>query len=283
MKKILFCVLVFFIVLSSNARGDLTGRWSCNDGGTYYLRQTDQMVYWYGEAARSQPAWSNVFIGRLRQGRIEGSWTDVPKGRTAGGGQLDLVIDDSGNRLRAVTKTGGFSGSRWVRLAAPRSSDRPLKPLWPSTGEDCVKFDPASVDVSRVAGRWKIVDLEHWLFDFGSDQTAAKTALAVIRYYRLNRSCFIGRRDRSFSYMLAQGGSPSGAMTGEDCLAFDPHRLTVANIGGSWKIGSSRQWLFDCGKSETRARQVLAVIKQHGFTHSCVVGRPNPDFTYLRR
>jgi hypothetical protein len=57
----------------------------------------------------------------------------------------------------------------------------------------------------------------------------------------------------------------------------------VANIGGSWKIGSSRQWLFDFGKSETRAQQALAVIKQHGFTHSCVVGRPNPEFTYLRR
>ena len=46
---------------------------------------------------------------------------------------------------------------------------------------------------------------------------------------------------------------------------------------------SGGQWLFDFGKNETEARKALAVIKRHGFTRSCFVGRPNPDFTYLRR
>ena len=283
MKKIVLASLVLLIALVSYAQGDLTGRWSCNDGGTYYLRQTGSMLQWYGESAHNQPVWSNVFNGRIRQGRIKGNWTDVPKGRTAGSGELELAIDKDGTRLRAVNKSGGFGGSRWVRLATGTTDRRPLPPMKPSNKEDCVRFNPATVSVSQVGGRWKIADRDHWLFDFGSNQAAANQALNIIRHYRLDRSCFIGRPEPSFSYLLAKGGSPSGKMIGEDCVAFDPQRVTTSKINGRWKIVAGKQWLFDFGSNENEARKALAVIKRHGFTRSCFVGRPKPDFTYLRR
>ena len=283
MKSIFSSGVLLFSVLVSAAWGDLSGRWSGNDGGTYYLRQTGSHVHWYGEAADAQPAWSNVFSGRIHGTRIKGNWTDVPKGRTRGAGDLELVLENDGNELRVVSKTGGFTASRWTRIKTDASVTQPLKQLKPPGDGDCVRFDPAALGVRQVKGRWKIVGGDHWLFDFGPDQTAARQSLNVIIHYRMDRVCFVGQPNPLFSYMLAKGGSPSGGMAGEDCVAFDPKRATVSNIQGSWKIVSGRQWLFDFGRGQTEARQALAVIRRFGFSQTCFVGRPDADFTYLRR
>lgn len=283
MKNIFSTGVLLFCVLVSAAWGDLSGRWSGNDGGTYYLRQTGSHVHWYGEAADAQPAWSNVFSGRIHGTRIKGNWTDVPKGRTRGAGDLELVLEKDGNELRVVSKTGGFAASRWTRIKTDASVTQPLKQLKPSGKGDCVRFDPAALGVRQVKGRWKIVGGDHWLFDFGPNQAAARQSLNVISHYRMDRACFVGRPNPLFSYMLAKGGSPSGGMAGEDCVAFDPKRATVSNIQGSWKIVSGRRWLFDFGQGQTEARQALAIIRRYGFGQTCFVGRPDADFTYLRR
>lgn len=285
MRAIVFSGLILFAMLDAHAWGDLTGRWSCNDGGTYYLRQTGEQVHWYGEAANVRPAWSNIFSGRVHEGHIKGRWTDVPKGRTAASGDLELVIEKNGHTLRAIHKTEGFKGSRWTRRMADTADSRPLAPINPSGNKDCVGFNPATVSVHQVSGRWKIIDGNRWLFDFGTDPATARNALKVIRHYRMNRFCFIAWPDPSFSYMLAKGGIPSGAMAGEDCVTFAPDALKVTKIKGRWKIVSGRRWLFDFNRSETDARKAIAVIRRYGFTQSCSVGRPDADvaFTYLRR
>jgi hypothetical protein len=224
----------------------------------------------YFPAARKAPASraSGPMFPRVGQG-VQGTWNWCSK-RT-------------GNELRVVNKTGGFAGSRWTRIVADASVTRSLKPLKPSGDGDCMRFDPATLNVRQVKGRWKIVEGGHWLFDFGSNPSAARQSLKVIRHYRMDRACVIGRPDPLFTYMLAKGGSPSGDMAGEDCVAFDPKRITVSKTQGSWKIVSGRRWLFDFGQSQTEARQALAVIRRYGFNQSCFVGRPGADFTYLRR
>jgi len=283
-KALLYAVLILAAVPVSAARTDLTGRWSCNDGGTYYLRQTGSTVHWYGEAGTGrQPAWARVFSGRIADGRINGRWTDVPKGRSAGSGSLVLVIEKQGTVLRALEKTGGFGGSRWVRQPAEAAAPRRFQQSQTSEGEDCVNFDPAAIRLRQVNGRWKLVEGSRWLFDFGTDRAAAQMALQVIERYRMNRSCFVGRPDPSFTYLLAKGGIPAGPMAGEDCLAFDPLRIRVSKIQKRWKIVEGRHWLFDFGKNEGEARHALAIIKRYGFTRSCFVGRPKAEFTYLRR
>ena len=193
-----------------------------------------------------------------------------------------MAIEEQGRVLRALQKTGGFGGSRWVRT--PTAGKRTSLPQTnPSNKADCLNFNPAAIRLQQVKGRWKLVEGSHWLFDFGSDRAAAQQALRVIDHYRLNRSCFVGRPDPSFSYLLAKGGVPAGPMAGEDCVAFDPADIRVSKINHRWKIVAGRRWLFDFDENETEARQALAIIKRYRFTHSCFVGRPKAEFTYLRR
>jgi hypothetical protein len=93
---------------------DLTGTWSGNDSGTYYIHQLGTVVWWYGEQARTGPAWGNVAHGRFQDDRLILEWADVPKGQIMSSGELILTID-SPNHLTAVHRTGGFAGSVWIR------------------------------------------------------------------------------------------------------------------------------------------------------------------------
>ena len=149
--------------------------------------------------------------------------------------------------------------------------------------EDCVGFNPATTTVSQINGRWKIVDGSHWMFDFDSNEQEARQALAVIEHYGMNQSCFVGRPDPSFEYLLVSDVSPSGSMPGEDCISFNPSTSMVSQINGRWKIVDGSHWMFDFGSNEQEARQSLDIIQAHGFNHSCFVGRPDPSFTYLRQ
>ena len=101
-------------VKGSGASMDLTGVWNCDDGGKYYIRQLGTDVWWYGELDPNTPSWSNVMRGTISGNMIEGEWSDVPKGSVMQYGNLALQIE-SGNKLVALSKTGGFSGSVWTR------------------------------------------------------------------------------------------------------------------------------------------------------------------------
>jgi len=128
LKKSIF-VFVLMLIWPAVCVADLTGKWSCDDGGTYYLRQIGNSLYWYGERDKTKPAWSNVLTGRIKGGEIRGNWADVPKGRTMSRGDLHLAIKQGGNILVAIKKTGGFGGSRWKREVAiiVSSTDAPLR------------------------------------------------------------------------------------------------------------------------------------------------------------
>jgi hypothetical protein len=106
--------LTKLISISSNV--DLTGVWSCDDGGTYYIRQSGDSIWWFGEPSTNPGAWSNVANGTIRDSIINIFWSDVPKGCTMNKGTLVLSIL-SKDKLTATDKTGGFGGSNWARIA----------------------------------------------------------------------------------------------------------------------------------------------------------------------
>jgi serine/threonine-protein kinase len=106
---------VQLVVAAPMPRAALTGQWIGNDGGTYYLREDGEALYWYGERSASNPAWSNVFEGKISGDTVDGAWADVPKGQVMGKGSLQLKISESGKVLERTAVTGGFGGNRWTR------------------------------------------------------------------------------------------------------------------------------------------------------------------------
>ncbi len=111
-----FLTIVAFSMASSvGSAVDLTGVWGCDDGGTYYLRQVGNTVWWYGEYSPIDPGWTNVAKGTISGSKLTVTWADVPKGGAGGAGSMDLSIA-SDDELRATAKRGsGFGGSVWTR------------------------------------------------------------------------------------------------------------------------------------------------------------------------
>ncbi|MBV5262404.1 hypothetical protein FLX56_28950 [Synechococcus moorigangaii CMS01] len=198
-----------------------------------------------------------------------------------GGDRLNLqnftrFTDGSGRQNYAMQEA--FQRSRLSITPLPFPFPRPL-PL----REDCVSFNPATTTLSQSNGRWRIVDGNHSMFDFGNNSQEAQQALNVIKQYGMNQSCFVGRPDPSLSYLLVNNDAPTGSMPGEDCVSFNPVTTTVSQINGRWKIVDGNHWIFDFENNENEARQSLNIIQAHGFNRSCFVGRPDPSFTYLRQ
>ena len=149
--------------------------------------------------------------------------------------------------------------------------------------EDCINFNPWNTQVVRIGGRWKIVEGNMWMLDFGSNEAEAREALRIIRYYGMNSQCFVGRPNPSMTYWLVNGSAPVGSMPGEDSVGFNPWNIEVRWIGGRWKIVEGNHWILDFGSREDEARQALCIIQKYGFTRICFVGRPNASMTYFRK
>jgi hypothetical protein len=101
------------IAQSPRSIDDLTGRWTCDDGGTYFLRKIGNVLWWYGESTDAGTSWSNVFRGIVQGNQINGQWADVPKGKASSGGEMSLVLEQAFT-LKAISKTGGFGGGTWT-------------------------------------------------------------------------------------------------------------------------------------------------------------------------
>jgi hypothetical protein len=116
--------------------GDLTGAWSGNDGGVYYIRQVGDCVWWFATTLEDltsgrtgQDGLSNVASGRIQGAHIEVEYVDLPAGETpGGGGGLTLVYDAENDEL-AITEQRGdwlhYAASRLTRIepvASPEAS-----------------------------------------------------------------------------------------------------------------------------------------------------------------
>ena len=165
---------------------------------------------------------------------------------------------------------------------------RPLRTLPPQalapSQEDAIPFDYNRVAAKLVAGSWKVVQGDMWMLDFGANgQANAQKAVDIIKHYRMNSQCFVGRPNPPFEYWLSSGKAPAGPFPGEDRIPFNPSTVEAKNVGGRWKIVDGNSWLFDFGTNQAHATSALNLIKKYGFNSVCYVGRPNPPMTYLRK
>lgn len=74
-------------------------------------------------------------------------------------------------------------------------------PTGPMASEDCISFNPSKIAVKKINGRWKIVEGNHWIKDFGTNEKEARQTFAIIKKHKFTKSCFVGRPNPSFEYM----------------------------------------------------------------------------------
>ncbi len=114
---------------------NLTGTWSADDRGLYYIRQLNDIVWWVGMSTESPMGlhdfrkgitYTNVFRGRLTGDTIVGDWADVPHGSNHLNGTLTLRVGTLFGVpvLQKRAETGGFGPQGW-RLTNPTPTPQP--------------------------------------------------------------------------------------------------------------------------------------------------------------
>ena len=206
--------------------------------------------------------------------------------------QTILVITQAGrNKLKIDAYTNFKGGGRnnyaqtYTMVKARPVAQVPVQPA-PQPAqvrEDCIAFDNRQAAVRQAQGRWKVAAGNMWLLDFASNKAQAEQALRVIRQYRMNKQCFVGRPQPSMQYYLSGNNAPAGGMSGEDCNAFNLRNTQVKQVQGRWKIVDGNHWILDFEGNQAEARQAHAIMNKYGFSRICFVGRPNPPMTYFRR
>jgi hypothetical protein len=103
---------------------DLTGAWSGDDAGIYYLRQVGSILWWNGMSGRAGTPerlgreWNNVARGEIKGVSVLVDWADMPRGQIQDGGTMTLKIEDDGTGnveiVKVSEKTGDFGNTRWT-------------------------------------------------------------------------------------------------------------------------------------------------------------------------
>ena len=73
-------------------------------------------------------------------------------------------------------------------------------------GQDAIPLNPYNVKAASIGGRWKVVDCNMWILDFGTGATAQANALAaaaLIKNNHLRYQAFVGRPGAPMMYWLA--------------------------------------------------------------------------------
>jgi hypothetical protein len=136
---------------------------------------------------------------------------------------------------------------------------------------DRVPFDWRRADVRKDADGWKVVAGDVVLADFGPSEADARTALAVVRYYRPTEQVHVGH-PAAFTYYLVNGQAPRGAMLGVPHAPFQPDALEVRAAGGGWAVCAGGQPLVDCGPRREDADDFLVALRRHRFDRLLRVG-----------
>ena len=216
---------------------------------------------------------------------------------TYGGNSGSPVFDSTTHMVEGVLVRGDtdfvWSGGCFVSMVCPADGCRgedctrttEFSRFVPENRMECIGFDPGAARVEHVDGRWKIVDGDMPLKDFGASQADAERALSIFRHYGLNAQCFVGRTrcSNAMEFYLSNGRAPEGPLADDDCIGFDPSALEVRRVQDRWKITEGSHWILDFDQFEAHARQALSFLLRFSFRYICFVGRPHVSMTYFRR
>lgn len=204
--------------------------------------------------------------------------------------------------------TWGYEGYAWVHYKGHKVG---TGATWVEARRDvhipdqCARF---SAERARVVKRGTgenaylaIIDGDNNLAHFGKANTQneadARTALTIMRHYRIDKSCLAARSSENspFYFWLAGNAPPAGAYPNEDCVDIEWQRLDVDKVvsdlrndgtAGGTAGSIAYDWVLSDGRTrlevftdaydtdnEAEAWLAYAYLKKHRVTKMCYFSR----------
>lgn len=115
-----------FDIIVGTPQGDISGTWADDDGGTYYIQQSGNVVWWFAASPSRNRLFAGVFHGSNENGHVVGDYHDVPLGFRAFTDRIDLELDDSKLFLRATAGDSSIVGRGLHKLYDAPSQTGPI-------------------------------------------------------------------------------------------------------------------------------------------------------------
>ena len=100
-----------FVTWDGTSSLDLTGAWSVDGYGIYFIRQIGSSVWWTGLSGLGEPTlrsgidWTNVFKGEIKGVTVTGTYVDVPKGGSDLSGPVKLELRQTARGGASLVRT----------------------------------------------------------------------------------------------------------------------------------------------------------------------------------
>jgi hypothetical protein len=164
----------------------------------------------------------------------------------------------------------------------PEPTPRLAEVLSRAVVADCIPYDPASLALEDLGDLgWRLNSSTSAML-LADDLDDAQQAMALAQLH--SQQCFMGRDntrpDRSryiVKFWTGESGTivevPDGAITGEDCIAYNPENLSIEDLGAlGWRLNSGpmSMILVDNQSDATRVMELARHYREH-----CFIGRDN--------
>lgn len=146
--------------------------------------------------------------------------------------------------------------------------------------DDCFPIDTDHVYAAPASGNWNLRDFLHVVQNFGPYRAAAAKGLAIIKFYRFDEVCRIGRGSTNMAFFKAAGEVPRQTMKGEDCTEIHPEKVVAVERDGDWNVTDGTHEIFDYGSDRQGAEQAVTVIKTLNLARQCYYDRANLSASY---
>jgi hypothetical protein len=156
-------------------------------------------------------------------------------------------------------------------------------PLPTNISEDCINVNYVTVSTLNSNGKWIVVSGSSYLLNFENNEAGANLAVNIIKFYGMDKMCFVARPNPPMTYFTVNGNAPAGAFPGEDAIGFNPANLTAQLLSGKWIVADGSSSLLNFESNQAGANTAIAIIQKYGFTRMCFVARPNPPMMYFRK
>jgi hypothetical protein len=206
---------------------------------------------------------------------------DIDKDGRPNGLDPDADGDEIPDTVEGLKDVDGNGAPDMCEPSRPRTAPPVSRAQGPER-QDCTPIRRALVKITQVGRDWRLTDDNLSLFDFGSDRASAQLALDILNRYAVTDLCVVGRPRPTFTYFLSNGKAPEGALAGEECTPIDVSGLTVAERNGAFEVQLGRRTLYTFAERQ-QADTALDLIRMHGFSQICRVGRERSSLTYMRR
>jgi len=146
---------------------------------------------------------------------------------------------------------------------------------------NCVDIDYTALRIKKENDHFILLSHANPIFAFKHSRGAYRAEF-IIQHYQMTQSCFLGREEINFGYLLSSGQLPIGPLENEECIGFSYKNISIEYRHNHYVILSEGYPLLHFSH-KNEAQEAFNILKEYQANHFCYVRNPKSNFKYFKQ